>query len=334
MMILSPIEQLLRKDGASLSKRSQSLLNVAEVNAHRLLRLINQLLDSAKIEAGHMQLNVTLVDLNALIEQLVTAAGPLVEQRGLQLLTQLTPSLSAVAGDEEKLDIVLTNLISNAIKFTPRGGTIWISTEIISPGNSVFDQELVRVSVDDTGVGIEPANFDRMFERFVQVDGSTSREFTGTGLGLALVKEFVELHQGSIDVQSQPGIGSRFSVSHAELGKLGEIELPMPGEHNVQNALATIAVGLAMGLEFGKIAAALADFRGVHRRFEHLGEWRGAQVIDDYAHHPTEVSATLAAARAAYPGAHLHVVFHLERRGVGGVENLDRSGHHFHGTGV
>ena len=213
MMILSPIEQLIRKEGASLSRESRSLLSVTEVNAHRLLRLINQLLDSAKIEAGHTQLNVTLVDMNGLVERLATAAGPLVEQRGLRLRTQLSPSLSTVAGDEEKLDIILTNLISNAIKFTPRGGEIWISTDMVSPGNSVFDQEQVRVSVDDTGVGIDPANFDRLFERFVQVDGSTSREFTGTGLGLALVKEFVELHQGAVDVESQPGSGSRFSFS-------------------------------------------------------------------------------------------------------------------------
>lgn len=211
MMILSPIEQLHRRAGGSLSRESQALLNVAEVNAQRLLRLINQLLEFARIEAGHAQLEVTSVDVNRLVERLAAASRPLVEQRGLKLLTQLTPGLPSIAADREKLDIVLTNLISNAIKFTPRDGTIWISTELISPGNSVFDRELVRVSVDDTGVGIDPANFDRLFERFVQVDGSTSREFAGTGLGLALVKEYVELHEGSLEVQSQPGSGSRFS---------------------------------------------------------------------------------------------------------------------------
>lgn len=213
MMILSPIEQLLRQSDRNLSADSRSMLSVAELNAHRLLRLINQLLDFAKIEAGHTQLDVALVDLNGLIERLARAAGPLVEQRGLRLLTQLAPSLPLVAADEEKLDVVLTNLISNAIKFTPRGGTIWISTELVSPGTSVFDQEQVCVSVDDTGVGIDPKNFDRLFERFVQVDGSTSRAFPGTGLGLALVREFVELHRGTVDVQSQPGRGSRFSFS-------------------------------------------------------------------------------------------------------------------------
>lgn len=103
--------------------------------------------------------------------------------------------------------------------------------------------------------------------------------------------------------------GTRFAVVHARLGNLGEIELPMPGEHNVRNALATVAVALALDVEFSTIADALAGFQGVHRRFENLGSWRGAVVIDDYAHHPTEVSATLEAARQAFPKGHVHAVF-------------------------
>jgi UDP-N-acetylmuramate--alanine ligase len=103
--------------------------------------------------------------------------------------------------------------------------------------------------------------------------------------------------------------GSTFRVVHAQRGELGTLELPMPGRHNVQNALAAIAVGLGLGLEFEPIAAALSGFGGVHRRFERLGTWRGAQVVDDYAHHPTEVTATLQAAREAYPRAVIHAVF-------------------------
>jgi len=110
--------------------------------------------------------------------------------------------------------------------------------------------------------------------------------------------------------------GSRFRVVHAQRGSLGWLEVPMPGRHNVHNALAAVAVGLALGLEFGAIAAALGDFGGVHRRFERLGSWRGAHVVDDYAHHPTEVAATLQAAREAYPEAVIHAVFqpHLYSR--------------------
>ena len=103
--------------------------------------------------------------------------------------------------------------------------------------------------------------------------------------------------------------GSRFIVSHAADGELGTIELPMHGRHNVDNALAAVAVGRAVGLDFERISRALATFGGVHRRFEHLGEWHGATVIDDYAHHPTEVAATLEAARQAFPASRIHAVF-------------------------
>lgn len=102
--------------------------------------------------------------------------------------------------------------------------------------------------------------------------------------------------------------GSRFLVRDGG-EELGVIELPMPGLHNVRNALAAVAVGQALGLGFDRIANALAAFSGVHRRFERLGSWRGATLVDDYAHHPTEVEATLAAARSAFPGARIHAVF-------------------------
>ncbi len=105
------------------------------------------------------------------------------------------------------------------------------------------------------------------------------------------------------------GASCRFMVRDSLHGTLGAVHLPMPGRHNVQNALAAVAVGLALGLEFGDIAAALSGFSGVHRRFEKLGTWCGATVVDDYAHHPTEVAATLQAARSAFPGARLHAVF-------------------------
>ncbi len=110
--------------------------------------------------------------------------------------------------------------------------------------------------------------------------------------------------------------GSSFSVTDARSGELGRIELPLPGDHNVQNALAAVAVGLALGLEFPVIADALRGFKGVHRRFERRGTYLGAEVIDDYAHHPAEVSATLKAARGVFPKARLHAVFqpHLYSR--------------------
>ncbi len=109
---------------------------------------------------------------------------------------------------------------------------------------------------------------------------------------------------------------TRFRVVHAEEGELGSLAIPLPGRHNVENALAAVAVGLAVGLDFDAIAGALGSFGGVHRRFERLGRWQGAAVVDDYAHHPTEVAATLEAARQAYPEGKIHAVFqpHLYSR--------------------
>ncbi|MEZ5332883.1 MAG: UDP-N-acetylmuramate--L-alanine ligase [Thermoanaerobaculia bacterium] len=117
------------------------------------------------------------------------------------------------------------------------------------------------------------------------------------------------------DLTAEPG-RQGFTVVHAERGELGRLEIPMPGEHNVRNALAAIGVGLAMDVELDVVAAALARFGGVHRRFERLGSWRGAAVIDDYAHHPTEVTATLQAARQVFRSAGIHAVFqpHLYSR--------------------
>jgi UDP-N-acetylmuramate--alanine ligase len=110
--------------------------------------------------------------------------------------------------------------------------------------------------------------------------------------------------------------GSRFRLHQRGAGDLGEVEIPLPGLHNVRNALAAIGVGLALGIPVPAIARALAAFAGVHRRFERLGTWRGAEVVDDYAHHPTEVAATLAAARQVFPRRQLHAVFqpHLYSR--------------------
>ncbi|MFQ5526560.1 MAG: UDP-N-acetylmuramate--L-alanine ligase [Thermoanaerobaculia bacterium] len=110
------------------------------------------------------------------------------------------------------------------------------------------------------------------------------------------------------DLRQNEG-GTSFAVQSATDGDLGRLRIPLPGRHNVQNALAAIAVGRAVGLSFDAIASALESFSGVHRRFERLGSWRGAEIVDDYAHHPTEVAATLEAARAAYPERRLHVVF-------------------------
>jgi UDP-N-acetylmuramate--alanine ligase len=130
----------------------------------------------------------------------------------------------------------------------------------------------------------------------------------------------------AIDVRPTAG-ASRFTVRHAQRGVLGEIAVPLPGRHNVQNALAAVAVALAVGLDFPAIAAGVAAFTGVHRRFERVGTYRGAAVVDDYAHHPAEVAATLQAAHEAFPSARVVAVFqpHLYSRTQQLAAELGRS---------
>ena len=201
-MILAPVERILDRQREQLPASVATMLEMVRVNAARLLELINKLLDFSKLEAGRMQLQPVALDMNALVAELAGAARPLTEQRGIELAVETDAALPLFAADKEKIDIVVSNLLSNAIKFTPAGGRVAIATK--------KNGERVQVSVSDTGIGIKQADFDRIFERFVQVDGSSSREFSGTGLGLSLAKELVELHRGAIHVDSELGRGTRF----------------------------------------------------------------------------------------------------------------------------
>src|SRR5262249_25007125 len=147
-------------------------------------------------------LRVAPLNLNGLVQTLVAAATPLASQRGITLQTDCDDQLPSFGADSEKVDTIIANLISNAIKFTPHGGQIRVETYLAD--------DRAWVAVTDSGIGIDASQCERIFERFVQVDGSASREFSGTGLGLSLVKGLVELHGGGIYVKSEPGQGSRF----------------------------------------------------------------------------------------------------------------------------
>jgi signal transduction histidine kinase len=178
------------------------MLEMVRLNGYRLLDLINRLLDFSKLEAGQMKLVVGRVDISALVDTLTKAATPLAQQRGIELVVDCDRQLQPFGADEEKVDTIISNLLSNAIKFTPGGGSIRIETHMAD--------DRAWVSITDTGIGIDESQRERVFERFVQVDGSSSREFSGTGLGLSLVKGLVELHGGEIHLKSELGKGSRF----------------------------------------------------------------------------------------------------------------------------
>ena len=201
-MILAPIGRILQKHAADLPGDAQQTLRMVQLNGRRLLDLINRMLDFSKLEAGQMRLTFEPLDLNDLVRDLAAAATPLATDRGVRLELDFAESLPIFEADRAKVDTVISNLVSNALKFTPAGGRIQVQTSC--------DGTHARVSVRDSGVGIDPSQHRRVFERFVQVDGSCSRQFSGTGLGLALAKELVELHGGTIHVESTLGHGAHF----------------------------------------------------------------------------------------------------------------------------
>ena len=201
-MILTPVERLLDEESFRLPSEALSLLRIVSLNGRRLLKLINQLLDFAKLEAGRATLRRGPVNLRALLSDLVATAEPVAQQRRIDLRLEVPDDLPSIEADADKLDTIITNLLSNALKFTPGGGQVRVHASRAEAD--------VRIAVTDTGAGIAPEHQHRIFERFVQLDGSASREFSGTGLGLALAKELVELHGGTIGLESRPGEGSAF----------------------------------------------------------------------------------------------------------------------------
>jgi signal transduction histidine kinase len=203
-MILAPLEGLLEGELGSLRPTQKEYLRPIQRNALKLLKLINDLLDLAKIEENYLRLRVEQTDLVGLVTEIVEQARPLAARKGITLGLDVRGTEADLEVDLEKMERVFVNLVSNALKFTEVGGRVdlWMDA----------NHEETRVGVRDTGVGIPPDQLERVFERFSQADSSTTRRFGGTGIGLALAKEIVELHGGRITVHSQAGQGSEFIV--------------------------------------------------------------------------------------------------------------------------
>ncbi|MCW5313154.1 response regulator [Nostoc sp. KVJ3] len=198
-LIQGPLESaVLAGEGLSYSQSA-----IALRNSRRLLRLVNQLLDLQRLDAGRMQPSFHPCDLVEFVSQIVESFRPYCEKKRLHLATQLD-ECSLVYLDMEKFDKVIYNLLSNAMKFTPEGGTI--SVRLKSEGDRCILQ------VQDTGIGIVQEQIPYLFERFRQAEGSANRSYEGSGLGLALVKELVELHGGQVTVESVYGQGTTFSL--------------------------------------------------------------------------------------------------------------------------
>ncbi|HZK48095.1 MAG TPA: ATP-binding protein [Thermoleophilia bacterium] len=185
----------------------RSILNSGEA----LLDLINDILDLTKIEAGKLELSLEPVNLRTALASVLSVVKPRAKEKNLQISTFLPNDLPPLWADSGKLNQVLLNLLTNAIEYTPETGRIGIEARPTPDG-------LVEIRVNDTGVGIEPADLARIFERFTQVDNTSTRSQGGTGLGLAITRDLIELHQGTITVKSQPGRGSQFIFTIPQAG--------------------------------------------------------------------------------------------------------------------
>ena len=173
-------------------------------NSYRLSKIINNIVDLSKIEAGFLKLNLSNNNIVGVVEEIVGSVTNFTDSKGLNIIFDTDIEENIIACDTEKIERIVLNLISNAIKFSDEGNEIVVDVK--------NKKEYVEISVRDNGIGIEVNNLDMIFDRFKQVDKSLSRNTEGTGIGLSLVKSIVELHGGSISVESEFGKGSKFIV--------------------------------------------------------------------------------------------------------------------------
>ncbi|MFN9176238.1 MAG: PAS domain S-box protein, partial [Synechocystis sp.] len=187
-------------------------LHTITKSSHHLLALINDILDVAKIESGQIELHYSAIAISTLCQTCVAFITPQVLKRQIQLQTHFSSELpNNFQGDERRVRQVLINLLNNAVKFTPEGGTISLTVSLQAPKPpNTFP--CLRFAIADTGIGITPDNLTKLFRPFIQIDSALNRQYEGTGLGLALVKQIVELHGGEVGVTSQWGEGSCFTV--------------------------------------------------------------------------------------------------------------------------
>jgi signal transduction histidine kinase/AraC-like DNA-binding protein len=227
-LILGPVEDLLQGHGGVLAEPAKRQLRLARRNGERLKRLINQLLDLSKLESGGMQLKLGHYDIVAFVRRVVGTLSSLAERRSIDLSFQSDAECLLATFDADKVEKITTNLVSNALKFTPENGKVLVRVSICHTEG----MKETEISVRDTGEGIPENEQSEIFNRFHQVDAHRSHGPVGTGIGLALVKELVDLHEGSVHVESEVGFGSTFTVRLPikEDAVTSEVYVELPGD--------------------------------------------------------------------------------------------------------
>ncbi len=192
------------KPGPLNAKQSEYLEDILESGRH-LLHLINDMLDLVKVQAGRIELSPESFSLEEAIEEVRTGMSPIAEKKRIEVEREADPGIGLVTLDRHRFKQILYNLLSNALKFTNKGGHVRI-------GATPVGDDRFRLTVSDDGIGIAAEDLGRLFSEFEQLDSGTARRFGGTGLGLALTRTFARLQGGDVFVESEPGKGSRFSV--------------------------------------------------------------------------------------------------------------------------
>jgi signal transduction histidine kinase/CheY-like chemotaxis protein len=205
--ILGLTESLRENIYGSLTERQHTVIQNVHESGRHLLDLINDILDVAKTEAGKLELELLPADARMVAEVSLRFCQPAAERKQIALSADYDQRVTLFLADERRLKQILVNLLSNAVKFTAEGGRVRLRLE------GDVEDEIVRYSVRDTGIGVAPEQMMRLFKPFIQLDSRLARRYSGSGLGLVLVYRMVEMHGGSVTLQSSPGQGSEFTVA-------------------------------------------------------------------------------------------------------------------------
>ena len=219
--IKNSLDILMSGRCGEITESADKFLSMAMRNAQRLSGIINDLLDLSKIEAGKMDFNFAPTNINTVIDYVKSALSEVAKSKGLTIITEQEQSLPDISADAQRLEQVLTNLVSNAIKFTPENKTITISSKLINSKNihindyfkdniKLCDGDYILVCVKDEGIGIAEKDLLHAFDKFAQIENSLSRKAGGTGLGLPIAKQLLEAHKGAIWCDSELNKGSEF----------------------------------------------------------------------------------------------------------------------------
>lgn len=207
-VILSSLKLMELKNNkiqAAPSLKLDKHISTIKQNSYRLLRLVNNIIDSTKIEAGFFEIHLHNYNIVAIVENITLSVAEYIEDKGIELVFDTDIEEKYIACDVDLVERIILNLLSNAVKFTKKGGSITVN---------MFDMgEQIEISICDTGVGIPANKQEIIFKRFCQVNTSLAKDYEGSGIGLSLVKSLIEMHRGTLSVESEYGKGSKFIIS-------------------------------------------------------------------------------------------------------------------------